>query len=200
MCVRCNALISSRKQTNKQHITKQQYRSSSLTLIIIIHNYHFQPSEKKKVKAKIQCNGYTLTGQIEEGSNEGMFQWDKITYTGQFRDNKPHGKGVLKGIGYEGVGDWVDGWLSGYAEMIYPGSSYRGQCERGRRHGYVEEIDKDGNMFQGQWDHSKGKHGMMRRTLASGSAQDTLWDSGRNTGELCGAEDAVEQAEQGTDG
>jgi len=56
--------------------------------------------------------------------------WGANNYTGEFKNGKPDGEGILK----------------------YPKNVYKGSFKAGERHGLGSLTWPDGRVFKGQWD------------------------------------------------
>ncbi len=79
-----------------------------------------------------------------------------LSYTGEFNDNKKHGKGTL----------------------TFPdGSSYRGDFLDGRMHGVGTFTTSDGSTFEGEYEHDR-RHGRGTLTAADGHSFRQVWHAG----------------------
>lgn len=84
-----------------------------------------------------------ITKQYDDGS----------IYQGTFRDGKPHGIGSFRLTnGYEYVGDWVDGVITGMGEARYAnGAVYTGMFLDGKPNGNGLISYADGSSYEGAW-------------------------------------------------
>ena len=146
----------------------------------------------------IEWKGNIFTGWVKLGAVEGVFTHPEWEYAGQIKDNKPHGKGVMKETrGLEYTGDWDMGQFTGYGEEVPAiGAVYRGQVENHHLHGYVE-YDGHKGKFQGMQVRGSGWHGPNRHTAPDGSVKDIMWQDGYATKVPCNADEAVEKSEEG---
>ncbi|MGM0652621.1 MAG: ATP-binding cassette domain-containing protein [Bacillota bacterium] len=84
-------------------------------------------------------------------------KWKGGKYTGQLKDNVPHGSGRLllpDGTKYEG--EWDEGVPHGRGKLIYAnGDVYKGFFLKGKRHGYGINIQADGKKRSGLWQNGK---------------------------------------------
>ena len=80
----------------------------------------------------------------------GEIQLADGLYYGEIVNGKPNGKGTLyynsknKDTEYKAVGNWVNGELNGYAELIREESKYYGDVKNGEPEGHGTLISQDG--------------------------------------------------------
>ena len=80
----------------------------------------------------------------------GEIQLADGLYYGEIVNDKPNGKGTLyynsnnKDTEYKAVGNWVDGELNGYAELVSEGGKYYGDVKNGEPEGHGTVISSDG--------------------------------------------------------
>ena len=120
-------------------------------------------------------------------------------YTGQIREYKAHGIGMLSSEDSQYVGDWAEGWFTGHGEAVdnTRGWVYRCEFTESRRmYGYGELAGGDGGRIQGLCV-DMAVQGPVRYTAPDGSVKDTIWESGRDLEVPCCADEAVEKAEEG---
>lgn len=154
-------------------------------------------------------SGYTIKGSFEGGMVQGRaeFYSAKKSYTGQWKDNVPHGSGLerVEGV-YEYLGEFVDGLKNGKGRMqilnkgVYEGS-FRANCF----HGQGTFLWEDGRKYTGTWFincmHGKGlmtwpdgrryegryvknkKEGYGSFTWADGRVFAGLWKNGKQHGQ-----------------
>ena len=93
-------------------------------------------------------------GAHSVADGRGCMLWPSGSYyTGQFQDDKRHGKGthVLKS-GEAYVGEWRGGKKTGSGKFTYTnGNVYDGQWLDNERHGDGTCVYPDGNKYVGQW-------------------------------------------------
>lgn len=84
-------------------------------------------------------------------------EWKGGKYTGQLKEEIPHGRGrfvLPDGTRYEG--EWKEGLPHGRGKLIYAsGDSYKGELLKGKRHGYGINILTDGEKRSGLWENGK---------------------------------------------
>lgn len=104
-------------------------------------------------------NGKKYVGSFKRGRRHGNGVWyDGDIYTGQWRDDVPHGKGYLKfGVGGYVEGDFVKWAVHGHATKEFSnGTKYVGQFANDEMHGAGKMYDKDGVLVRdGKWDVGK---------------------------------------------
>lgn len=129
----------------------------------------------------------------------------KATYTGQWKDGEPFGKGTIvfeDGEIYEGnwenedfngqgkytwssgsvyEGNWKDGLRNGYGEMAYAnGNMYKGNWKDGEKSGKGRFVWKKGDVYEGYFAND-GKSGQGKYTWANGDVYEGNWaDDERN--------------------
>ena len=102
----------------------------------VVWNAYPNPSETVTwsgacVDGKAQGRGAQVWRYLEDG------EWKEDKYTGEMKDGKQHGRGVLveaNGDRYEG--DWRDGKPHGRGDMVWAnGDRYEGEYRNGKPHG-----------------------------------------------------------------
>ena len=86
-------------------------------------------------------------------------------YTGQVRDGKRHGKGIvhyINGDSYDG--EWSEGVKSGYGIYTFAdGERYEGSYVNGLRCGFGAYFYNSGNVYEGDWkDDKRHGHGVFK--------------------------------------
>ncbi|CAK0794338.1 unnamed protein product [Prorocentrum cordatum] len=132
-------------------------------------------SKKRGVMAPGRAPGHAEDHRTPKDGH-GTATYNRSTYTGQFRNRKRHGHGVLTlsdGTRYESEwrddvrhgkgkehcldgttfeGEYVNGMREGPGVMTWPeGSKYRGQFREGRANGNGELLRTDGSIYTGQF-------------------------------------------------
>ena len=132
------------------------------------------------------------------------------TYTGQFRDGLPHGRGMavsqigecyegyfLKGklnhhgryinlIGHVYEGEWKNGEFHGkgkktYSGLLYGGDVYEGEWQHDKRRGKGKMTFSGGDVYEGEW-HDDKKHGKGKMKRKDGSVVTGTWIDGQYDG------------------
>ena len=156
------------------------------------------------MEAKITSSFTPLVGMIDEGSTEGVFKGTGCEYTGQFKDGRAHGKGVLKRevfgstVDDEYSGDWDNDESSGFGEFICVYKTMRGQMRSpgSPLHGYGEQIDSTGK-YQGKFTDGS-RWGYIRHTAPDGTVKDCMWKYDKVARRVkCRSEFTTNNAEQG---
>ncbi len=84
-------------------------------------------------------------------------EWKESKYTGEMKDGKKHGHGVLMwadGGRYEG--EWKDGKEHGHGVLMWAdGDRYEGGMENGKTHGRGTYYFANGNECEGDWRDNK---------------------------------------------
>lgn len=102
-------------------------------------------------------DGSWFEGQFVLGEMSGRGRYahkmKDLTYEGEFKHNKFHGKGKLVSGGYEYIGDFENHKRHGQGEQVWrSGSSYEGQWSCGRRQGLGKSYDNEsGVTYEGRW-------------------------------------------------
>ena len=99
-----------------------------------------------------KCTGITILSTGTTPSNTGDH------YDGEWKDGKPHGKGVLTGVKRKNlkfVGSFKYGNASGWGTLIDNGSKYVGEFENDKTNGLGKIIFPDGNSYIGEWKNNK---------------------------------------------
>ena len=83
----------------------------------------------------------------------GTMIWEGNSYIGEFKNNIPHGKGILKlANGDFFTGDWKNGQVNGYGEVIYSnGARYVGEFKNHKFHGKGTFTEADGTIIVGKF-------------------------------------------------
>ncbi|WP_443641055.1 trypsin-like peptidase domain-containing protein [Candidatus Njordibacter sp. Uisw_039] len=102
----------------------------------------------------------------------------KITYVGEWKDNKKNGQGTTTwGDDYswaEYVGEYKDGKRNGKGVLTSNGNRYVGEWKDGRKHGQGSFTYKNGNKYVGQFK-TGSKHGQGTLTYATGKIEKGIW-------------------------
>ena len=128
---------------------------------------------------------YTYTGQFRDGlpNGRGMAVWEiGVYYEGYFWKGKQnhHGRSIdMGGDAYEG--EYHDGkWHGKGTYRFSDGGLYIGEWEHGGRHGKGRMRYSDAGVYEGEWQHNKrhGKGTMIysNGTKYGGQWQDNYWD------------------------
>lgn len=91
---------------------------------------------------------------------KGTYSERGNTYTGDWEDDKMHGKGTFayasKAV-YDG--DWLSNQYHGAGKYTWPdGSSYEGSWEENTLHGEGVYTDSEGHRFKGEFFNGKGNN------------------------------------------
>jgi len=127
-----------------------------------------KPSEEE-VKVMIYYEtGDLYKGNLLSGKRHGPgYYYDRagqMTYNGYFLNDKRHGQGTLctERDGIENTyiydGEWFEGCRNGMGQEVTSQGKYNGEWLEDLRHGHGVSVDKDGNMYEGQFSFGK-KHG-----------------------------------------
>ena len=108
-------------------------------------------------------------GSLKKGQRNGAgFYYEKqikMTYNGQFLNDKRHGNGMLcserEGDKYIYDGSWFEGMKNGYGQEVTQKGKYNGEWLEDMRHGTGVNIDNNGDVYEGEFKlnkrHGKGK-------------------------------------------
>lgn len=107
--------------------------------------------QKKNGKLQLTVKGVWNNNNLISGT---VTTADGVIYSGEFKDDKPQGKGNLflsDGSSY--VGNFDDGKFSGWGVFTYSqGGSYEGEWLHDKKHGVGIERGKDGRVIiSGYW-------------------------------------------------
>lgn len=98
--------------------------------------------------------------QYEQGPGTVRIPWVGGKYSGQLKNNVPHGRGKLlmpDGTKYDG--EWQEGKPHGRGIIIYAnGAAYKGEFYEGKKHGYGKYAQPKGKTIKGRWDKGKFLH------------------------------------------
>lgn len=115
--------------------------------------------------------GKLLNINIDTGAVRGELMIDGNRYVGEYKNGKPHGKGIMyygsnsKLKSYEG--DWVYGNREGKGTLIWnSGHRYVGDWKNDHREGYGVQYYSDGEIYEGNWLDDK-RHGNGKITYSS---------------------------------
>lgn len=121
---------------------------------------------------------------VQTVTNQSMMygSW-KATYTGQWKDGEPFGKGTIvfeDGEIYEG--NWENGDFNGQGKYTWSsGSVYEGNWKDGLRNGYGKTVYASGNVYEGNWKDGE-KSGKGKYTCTDGSIYEGNWKDGLKNG------------------
>lgn len=124
----------------------------------------------------------TYTGQIKNNipHGEGTLTYpDGTEYVGQWKDGKEHGQGIVRwrvdGDTAWYSGEWVDGKWHGNGIFSYPdGTKYEGKWKEGERHGQGVET-YNGTEKVGEWKDGTFYEG----TIIHQDGRKVIWKNGR---------------------
>ncbi|CAN6992298.1 unnamed protein product [Brassica rapa subsp. trilocularis] len=104
-------------------------------------------------------------------------------YTGQWRDNLPHGHGkYLWTDGCMYVGEWHRGKTMGKGRFSWPsGATYEGDFKNGYMDGKGTYIDSSGDLYRGSWVMNL-RHGQGTKSYVNGDCYDGEWRRGLQDG------------------
>ncbi|KFK38248.1 hypothetical protein AALP_AA3G088600 [Arabis alpina] len=104
-------------------------------------------------------------------------------YTGQWRDNLPHGHGkYLWTDGCMYVGEWHRGKTMGKGRFSWPsGATYEGDFKNGYMDGKGTYIDSTGDLYRGSWVMNL-RHGQGTKSYVNGDCYDGEWRRGLQDG------------------
>jgi hypothetical protein len=153
-------------------------------------------------------SGYCIRGHFEDNKIKGSaeYSWGATTYSGQWLNNVPHGKGketvfgvyTYEGDFYQGVkfgrGKWIiegKGWYDGEVRFNRfngrgtfcwkNGKMYVGLWKEGLRHGRGKMSWPDGRVYEGMYVNNK-KEGVGQFTWADGRQYTGPWKVGQQQG------------------
>lgn len=106
-----------------------------------------------------------------------------MSYEGEMKDGRPHGRGRLdRRDGEVSDGEWVAGVLHGDGmHLDASGNRYRGPFADGRPHGSGRQEMADGSIYEGAFAHGL-RHGEGRLRLPGGTVYASYWQEGVQTG------------------
>jgi hypothetical protein len=123
---------------------------------------------------------FYLTGDalVEDPSMEGAYYVGRLNKRGKF-----HGRGkIVFPDGDRLDGEFVEGFMEGFAVSVQPDGSHReGQYRRGRMCGQGKEIRADGTSYEGEWQGDLW-HGWGTATFPNGDRLTGLWNYGKFEG------------------
>jgi len=110
-------------------------------------------------------SGETYTGEFKDGKRvgKGVLKYkDGSTLDVEWRNDLPHGNGVLTTKSYTYTGPFMEGKFVGAGSMVYgPKARYDGAFRDNVRHGRGKMIYEDGSIYEGEWKedlhHGSGK-------------------------------------------
>ena len=105
------------------------------------------------------------------------------TYTGQFRDGLPHGRGMaVSENGYYYEGYFLKGKLNHHGRAIYlSGNVYEGEYHDGKAHGKGRMTFSSGEVYEGEY-HDGKAHGKGRMMFSSGDVYEGEWHHDKRHG------------------
>ena len=121
-------------------------------------------------------------GFYKEGRKHGLgtaIFADGTRYTGQWHDEKQHGRGVFISADarYEGV--WQDGSMPDRGTITYTnGDRFEGEWKDGQAHGHGIYTSREGSRYEGDFVDGK-RHGRGVFTIASGWRYEGEWREGK---------------------
>ena len=78
-----------------------------------------------------------------------------VSYVGEFKDDKAHGQGTMKWTAGSYEGEWKDDKYNGHGTLKWPdGKSYEGEWKDGYKHGQGTMKWTSGRSYIGEWSHS----------------------------------------------
>jgi len=118
----------------------------------------------------------------KKGVRHTVYSVNKDEYTGEWLDNKKHGKGTYqwKATGCLYDGDWKDGKRNGFGTFSTPrdGGGYQKQYSGGwkndKRHGYGTHFYKADEYYEGEW-YADNRSGWGRMYFSDGSIYEGEW-------------------------
>ena len=135
--------------------------------------------------AETTPEGFVRIGYFQKGAFVAgrMVTPEGDVYQGEFKNELPHGEGVLlKKDGCRVQGTFRNGVVNGLGKEVTPdGDVYRGQFSQGQREGQGKLKCQDGSWYEGQW-HENQMHG--EGTLQDD--QDTIYEGEFRSGQLHG--------------
>ena len=118
---------------------------------------------------------------MEIGSVKGELMIGNDRYVGEYKNGKPHGKGIMyyaandanKRKSYEG--DWVEGKRQGKGKFYWvSGERYEGEVLNDKLHGFGIYYWADGHRYEGDWVEGK-KQGKGKFYWADGCRYEGDW-------------------------
>jgi len=102
------------------------------------------------------ADGASYTGSLRDGKMNGYGKWtsadERTTYTGEWLDDRWHGKGELVSEVGTYNGQFRKGSFDGRGVMHWTNNRYyEGEWKQGKRHGYGLNMDKMGQQRVGYW-------------------------------------------------
>lgn len=125
------------------------------------------------------------------GLRHTVFSASGNEYTGEWQNNKKHGKGnqVWKKSGAIYNGEWKFGKRDGYGtySILLPESKkyvkkYCGEWTDGKKHGYGTYFYKNSSVYEGEWSEDQ-RSGWGRIYYANGDIYEGKWLKDKNHGE-----------------
>ncbi|XP_013403272.1 MORN repeat-containing protein 3-like [Lingula anatina] len=118
----------------------------------------------------------------KKGIRHTVYSVNGDEYTGEWLDNKKHGKGTYKwkstGAIYDG--DWKNGKRNGFGTLSTPDGKggfkkeYSGGWKNHMRHGYGTQYYSDNEYYEGEW-YADKRSGWGRMYYANGNIYEGEW-------------------------
>ncbi|XP_043924595.1 MORN repeat-containing protein 3 isoform X1 [Protopterus annectens] len=127
----------------------------------------------------------------KSGIRHTVYSVNGDQYTGEWLDNKKHGKGtqLWKSTGALYDGDWKFGMRNGFGTYSVPDpvtreykKLYSGEWKNDKRHGYGTNFYSDNEYYEGEWAKDK-RHGWGRMYYEDGMIYEGEWSEDSHGGQ-----------------
>lgn len=139
------------------------------------------------VSTFLDGSGKYIGSYFQDSRMKGTLMKDDLTYTGTFKDDIFHGKGLLarkNGTIYEGA--FENGLMHGKGKLIEKKqgetNEYIGYFVKGKKDGEGSITMSDGSHYNGQWKNDK-KHGKGLELLSNGERYEGNFENDEKHGE-----------------
>nr|CAB3263907.1 MORN repeat-containing protein 3-like [Phallusia mammillata] len=126
----------------------------------------------------------------KKGLRHTVYSVNGDEFTGEWLDNKKHGKGTYKWKSTGGIydGDWKNGKRNGFGTLSFPDKKagkfkkqYSGGWKNDMKHGYGTFFYNDVEYYEGEW-FADNRCGWGRMYFADGSVYEGEWDEDKCNG------------------
>lgn len=145
------------------------------------------PPKVKKVCGEMAKKMFGVS-DVTTGQRNGELQLPDGKYIGEYKDGKPHGKGIVyykeddpyERLSYEG--DWGNGKKSGKGKMIWKdGEVFEGSWINNERNGQGTYVFPDGEKYEGNYSNGK-RNGQGTFYWSNGNKYVGHWKDGQRSG------------------
>jgi len=126
----------------------------------------------------------------KKGVRHTVYSVNKDEYTGDWLDNKKHGKGTYRWKASEAIydGDWSDDKRNGFGTYSVPDKSgsyqkqYSGGWKNNKRHGYGTQFYAPDEYYEGEW-YADKRSGWGRMYFSDGTIYEGEWFDDQRSGQ-----------------